>query len=94
MFTQVCVLPGAVKLAVFPLSVMIRYLEEQLRGEFSVLQSRYSFRNLYSEAKRTSLDNALDNMLKLHCLKLRSVVNIRLLFFPLRQDLSSNLDWP
>lgn len=47
-------------MAVFPLSVMIRYLEEQLRGEFSVLQCRYSFRNLYSEAKRTSLDNALD----------------------------------
>lgn len=60
MFTQVCVLPGAVKLAVFPLSVMIRYLEEQLRGEFSVLQCRYGFRNLNSEAKSTSLDNALD----------------------------------
>ena len=79
MFTQVCVLPGAVKLAVFPLSVMIRYLEEQLRGEFSVLQCRYSLKNLNSEAKSTSLDNAVGNMLKLHWLKLRSVVNIRLL---------------
>ena len=82
MFTQVCVLPGAVKLAVFPLSVMIRYLEEQLRGEFSVLQYntiQYSLKNLNSEAKSTSLDNAVGNMLKLHCLKLRSVVNVRLL---------------
>lgn len=60
MFTQVCVLPGAVKLAAFHLSVMISYLEEQLRGEFSVLQCRYSFKNLYSEAKSTSIDNALD----------------------------------
>lgn len=65
MFTQVCVLPGAVKLAVFPLSVMIRYLEEQLRGEFSVLQCRYSFKNLYSEAKSTSIDNVVDTRVQI-----------------------------
>lgn len=69
MFTQVCVLTGAVKLAVFPLRVMIGYLVEQLRGKFSVLQCRLSFKNLTVKLRASVSINVLGTCIQIALFK-------------------------